>query len=387
MLATRCKFVILALAWATAASAITISVQKDGSGDFTLIQPAFDAAAPGDTVLIGPGEFTESTFVRPPGWGWDVETFGLISAADLTIIGAGSGLTIVGSPVYRGQNNTLSPKCFFRYISGGAVRISGLTLRGCYDGMYTTGVLYMEDCGLVDNRFGLSWFNSGSGGWIKRTRMAVVSAIMAPVSFDIGYGASGDVLLEDSYFGNGGVLRAFQGAVLKNCEFAGLNVYSGAHIVMANCVAIPGANSGVIMGMGGNALCEVRDSVLRGQYAALVVDSSGPGGRFVVNRCQLEGGVHGVLHSGRGAGSCVINGCDFVKGAGPMVECAVSDTEVIHDLTNNYWGTTDEPMIQSWIVDSSDNPNIAATVLYSPFAGQLLPTEPTTWGDLKATFR
>jgi hypothetical protein len=240
---------------------------------------------------------------------------------------------------------------------------------------------------LVDNRYGLSWFNSGSGGWIKRTRMEVVSPIMSPTSFDIGYGASGGVLLEDNYFGNGGVLRSFQGAVVRECELHGLGIYSGAHIAVLNCVTIPGTNSGITLTMGSNSVCEVRNSALRGGYAAIAVDSSAPGARFVVDNCSLEGGAHGILYSGSGAGPCVITGSQFVKGSGPMVECAPSSTVVTHDLSHNSWGTASESEIQSWIIDHNDAANIGATVLYLPFVEQPVPTEHTNWGDLKASFR
>lgn len=60
---------------------------------------------------------------------------------------------------------------------------------------------------------------------------------------------------------------------------------------------------------------------------------------------------------------------------------------VTHDLRNNFWGTTSETDIQSWIIDSNDDPSIHATVLYTPFAGQSVPTESTSWGDLKALWR
>jgi hypothetical protein len=56
-------------------------------------------------------------------------------------------------------------------------------------------------------------------------------------------------------------------------------------------------------------------------------------------------------------------------------------------MSDNYWGTTDEVTIQSWIIDHSDNPQIGGTVLYSPFAGQSVPAESTTWSDLKVLFR
>ncbi|MFH2054054.1 MAG: hypothetical protein ABIK96_16485, partial [bacterium] len=56
--------VILAMApaWpgAAPASARTLCVERDGSGNFTEIQPAIDAAASGDTILIGPGEYLET---------------------------------------------------------------------------------------------------------------------------------------------------------------------------------------------------------------------------------------------------------------------------------------------------------------------------------------
>lgn len=44
---------------AGSASARTWRVEKDGFGDYTTIQPAVDAAAPGDIVLIGPGRYLE----------------------------------------------------------------------------------------------------------------------------------------------------------------------------------------------------------------------------------------------------------------------------------------------------------------------------------------
>ena len=141
------------------------------------------------------------------------------------------------------------------------------------------------------------------------------------------------------------------------------------------------------MALGYGAYCGIEDSVLRRDYATLVIDQSAPGSRFVVENSRLEGGLHGVLYSGDGAGACEIHNCDLVKGSGPMVECAFSTTQVTHDLSNNYWGTTSESDIQGWIYDHTDNPGRGATVIYSPFAGQSVPTESTSWGDLKALFR
>ncbi len=70
-----------------------------------------------------------------------------------------------------------------------------------------------------------------------------------------------------------------------------------------------------------------------------------------------------------------------------MVRCGQGGPSITHDMRYNYWGTTDEATIQFWIIDHMDNSSIGATVLYSPFAGQSVPTESTSWGDLKALFR
>ena len=89
------------------------------------------------------------------------------------------------------------------------------------------------------------------------------------------------------------------------------------------------------------------------------------------------------------ADAITIHGSDLHKGSGAVITCIrpAAWGAVIHDLTNNYWGTTSAADIQAWIIDSNDDANIAATVLYSPFSGEALPTESTTWGELKALWR
>ena len=57
------------------------------------------------------------------------------------------------------------------------------------------------------------------------------------------------------------------------------------------------------------------------------------------------------------------------------------------DFTNNYWGTTNSAVIDAMIQDVNDDPDIHCTVNYSPFAQMAVPTESTSWGDLKAMFR
>lgn len=386
-MASRIYLLVALMLLADLAGSATISVQRDGTGDYMTLQPALDAVAAGDTVVIGPGEYTEWTMERLAGYNWDVKTFGRVKCQNLTLIGSGADETIIGPTTYEGTTSTFSPKCIAYDLRSGDLYVRDLTVRNCYEGVSLGGTLHMDRCRVVDCRQGVFWGDVGSGGSIRNSRIEVFAPILGPISFDIGAGGGGgNLVLEDTYWATGAVIRGVQGAVIRNCDIGGIGLYSGTAAYIYNCRTVA-ANSGVLQVLGSGAYCEIHDSELKGQYAALTIDETAPGSRFVVDNTRLEGGAHGVLFSGNGAGACTIHNCDLVKGTGPIVECAVATVPVTHDLTDNYWGTTSEADIQNWIVDHADNSSIGATVLYSPFAGQSVPTESTSWGDLKALFR
>lgn len=92
----RILFMIAALAAANTALGATWHVARDGTGDFSVIQAAVDAAASGDTIMIGPGRYNEGAIVVTPGWTEFVRV--LIRQPELTLIGAGHEQTIIGPP-------------------------------------------------------------------------------------------------------------------------------------------------------------------------------------------------------------------------------------------------------------------------------------------------
>jgi hypothetical protein len=371
------------------ATAATITVRKDGTGDYMVLQQALDVAASGDTVLVGPGEYTESSMVRLNGHGFDSEIFGHVRANNVTLIGAGMGVTIIGPETYYGSPSHDTPKCIAKDAEGGWTCISDLTLRNCYLGMYVDGVLHVDRCEILDNYIGVGWFNVGSGGWIKDT--TIIASAPPGVGGALSFGGlpqGSDITIENCHLGWPSTVRGVQNCVIRDCTFNGLSLYGGAEVYMERCVGML-PYGGVNIVLGGGAYCEIRDCELRSAVSAspIAIDSDAPGNRVVAENCLIEGGASATVYLGSGAGPCQIRNCDLVKGSGPMVECAFSTTQVTHDLSNNWWGTTSEAEIQAWIYDRADNPGRGGLVNYRPFAGQSVPTEATSWGELKASFR
>lgn len=383
--------IIMLLCCAASVTATTITVRKDGTGDFTVLQQALSAAADGDSVLIGPGEFTEMPWVRIPGWSWDVRSCGYIEADNLTIIGSGQDQTLIGPTVYSANNSIASPKAIF-YGGGGLLRLQGLTLRNCYEGILMRGTLYIDECAVENNYHGAFWEAVNSGGMIRNTVFGASSPSFPTAVTIFSNGSGSGILMEHCHVDQSEtIIDRIQGMTIIDCQFTnyiiGLSIYGNARVNLVQSEIANMSSYGIRFALGAGGYCEVRDSDIAGGISALDTGGNATGGRFVVYGSRLTGGSAAVLHARNRPGACIIRNCDLIKGSGPVVQCGPSYVTVTHDLANNYWGTVSEADIQSWIVDHNDDSNIPATVLYQPFVGQPVPSETTTWGDVKALFR
>jgi Right handed beta helix region len=85
---------------ANAASATILRVEKDGTGDYAVIQDALDAAAPGDTVLVGPGRFDTFRLRNSTVDNFAFQGIIHITTDDLVVLGAGSGQMVIGPVVH-----------------------------------------------------------------------------------------------------------------------------------------------------------------------------------------------------------------------------------------------------------------------------------------------
>lgn len=387
----RCFLAIMLLVCGPAVAA-TITVERDGTGDFMVLQEALNAAADGDTVRLGPGDFTEMPWTRLPGWSWDVRSCGRVMADDVTIIGAGPELTRIGPAAFAANRNLFSPKAITHTEHSG-LRLQDLTIRNCYDGVHLGGTLEMENCVVDNNVIGVFWSASGTGGRISDTSIRGAAPSLAPIALRISPYAGGGagILIERCEVRGAETIIYTPDTTIIDSSFLdsrpGLSKNGSGNLTLHGCT-VDVSVIGVIFALGSNATCEINDCDIAGGLAALDAgEFDGPYGQFIVRNSRLRGGSTAVIDGGYRPRALLISGCDIYKGSGPVIRCYSTNDAVTHDLRNNYWNTTSEADIQSWIIDHNDDPNIPATVLYLPFVGMPVPTETTSWGDLKASFR
>lgn len=177
-----------------------------------------------------------------------------------------------------------------------------------------------------------------------------------------------------------------ENATVADCSFdrgvVGCQFESGATGSLLNCTFTDQANVGI--------------NIITGSVVTLLgnrVSGSGINLRLRAGSAVtgwdnvLSGGWYATIHSSRG--SLDLHGGHILNAGGPTVllDAFLYPPLQTFDLTNNYWGTDSAETIAGWIIDNDDDGSVYARILYAPFVGQPVPTESTTWGDLKASYR
>lgn len=366
-------------------------VEKDGSGDFTVIQDAADAADDGDVIQIGPGLFDDYT----------THSFGtaniiLDGQKSLTFIGSGSGVTLIGPEQYAGEPNSFGFGC----LSGPAtVRIENLMVAN-YNArgidMYNAN-FEMSDC-IIENCYkgvGLFTVNasiencqflngplatSSSAMWCRSPHLLVrnveVHNYVSGINFD--YSGSTDVLITDCLFDGGefgyvGSRATFgAGGTIENCYFTNWRNYafvaggSGTIIFRNNVVEnCNGDGPGNGVGFEGCENLTMHDNIISN-----------------CNKCIFVGQANGQ--------ELIFNNHFFRKpGDGYFVKCLSYwpyGPDYVN-LGNNYWGTTNTDEIDQWIFDGNDDPLVEMFINYMPLADGPVSTEKKTLDGVKALYR
>jgi hypothetical protein len=376
---------VLILAGGDASYGRVWQVELDGSGDFTDIQPAVEAAAPGDTIMIGPGRF--DTFHDCVAPAWTEDAIVALVQDDLTFIGAGQDQTFIGPEEYY-YSNAADPKAFCS-VDGYSARIQDLTVENIEQGIYWwRGKLEVSDCsfsGGVSSR-GLLLFLDG--GTIENCQVDIENS---GVGIGCGYTDSLNV-----------VGCVFQGPGMGFSTGAGVG-----EVNILNC-QFRGNSNGLVFAYG--CFGKIRNVEILGtlSQALQIWYNDFP---VELENIHIDGGRYGLIVDGVDA--------DIVRGTSVIVEnttieaiwlAASANVFLQHshilpaegigvhlsgylndymtlDFTGNYWGTSDPDSIAAMIVDSNDDSNIHGTVLFEPFADGPLPTEKKSLGGVRAMFR
>jgi hypothetical protein len=366
------------------AVATTWRVELDGSGDFSDIQPAVDAAAAGDTILVGPGRF--DTLLPAPGKADFAQAVVVIGQADLTIIGAGRDLTLIGpeswyAPVgawpagIRGGGDqvlrlrSLTVEHLPRAVewAAGSVDLGDCLLRGGGFGFY--GLFSGAAQGVVQDCAFETTEEDGFAVWLEQS----TSFAIADTRFDgigvgvaVGGAAQGVSIAGCAFSGSFAAITFGDGASgsVSDCSVAGAAVMSlgvtGGAQVTVDGLMVDGGDNGISAGSG--AVVTVHASALEHTLAACV---SVTGDAVVTMH-----GSHLLPNTGFGVSSFLYPGAP-----------------VVLDFTGNFWGTTDNAAIAALIHDSVDDAAIHCTVDFAGASATPLGETPTSWGDLKASFR
>ncbi|MCA9751646.1 MAG: right-handed parallel beta-helix repeat-containing protein [Gemmatimonadetes bacterium] len=160
------RAITIALVATCPSFAATLAVRPDGSGDFTAIQAAVDAAVDGDVLDIGAGTYQEQVVVSK-----SIDLIGASGASATTIDGnhATRALTFVGDLVANVEGLTLANGDPTPQNSGGGLRVESgavVTARECvladnqasFGGagffVWTGAHLSLEDCEIRGNHAG-----------------------------------------------------------------------------------------------------------------------------------------------------------------------------------------------------------------------------------------
>jgi hypothetical protein len=386
---------------ATQANARTWHVERDGSAEFTTIQPAVNAAAPGDSIAIGPGRYTEWHVAEGfPQWMAYVQT-----DKDLTFIGAGIGQTIIG-PEDVFEFNLNDRICgFFSIANNIRLTVNDLTVANVmlYGIYLENGRLELHRCEILGCVEKGIYAICPSGGWVR------------DCSFhDNGlWGQQAGTALE--------FYEPSIGVEVDNCNFVhnygdGIaSFWAGCRDIDISDCTIDQGNNGVVFADGASGAvrnCTISNQSIQGillaQAGHLILEDN-----FVTAFDQTHARHYGVtvwtdIQSLTMRNNVVISNYCVLLFTAEVLDGDVSQNHFLREtdttwwvrtstywplpnpriikLENNYWGTTDTALLGQWIYDGNDNPDVDIFMDYLPLADGPVQTESTTWGAVKALF-
>ena len=379
--------------------AATWSVEQDGSGDFTVIQEAVDAAAAGDVIMIGPGRYTVlSTQNSIPA------VAHLPGDRDLTLIGAGADATILSGEGLDGTLSVTGLRCYapsghhleirdmgFEHFANWAIEANGgrIDVSGCNVAASSSYGFFIrsesggriETCSLRPCFVGINVGTSGDAGFAV-SNCDIQGARSGMVIADGGQ----QIVVEDSFIASANravFCDIYSQSTIRRCQISvhaeTLPTYHVVGVLVSGCAQVELIDNSI------THFCAV-DSDIHWATAIAVYEPlsqlTGTGNAVSSNICTIQMSDRPLLSFSENDILITDESAMFVR----VVSEAGAAAPGTASLANNYWGTTDEGYVSDRIHDAVDDPALDIIVEFLPMAGGSVPTENTGWGDLKATY-
>ena len=387
-MAVRILLVVTVVAGMIAESeARTWFVEKDGTGDYAIIQDALDAAASGDTIRIGPGRFEDFYPYTYPGG--DYLIIANVEVGSLTIIGSGSGSTILGPTTYPEpypDPHTIGVD-YIRQDEDELLRIENVAFENLRTCVYVenSGRLSISSCTFEGGDRAICTYSSG-----------VVSSceFRDIVRGVISFSPADSVVVEGSSFLNtrekGVLFQATGTGVVANCTFRAGDSRGGGVLFDRSGGAVYGCT---IEGMDHAIymlypyMPEITDNEIRSYWHCINSNSEA----FIAEGNLFSSEAGPVIRFFPNGLPHYIRNNHILRGTNYAVEipgCLSAEPAVI-DMSGNWWGTTERDSIAAWIYDGNDQqfPPLECYVDFEPFLDAPVPSKKKSFGGLKAMYR
>ncbi|HKI82874.1 MAG TPA: right-handed parallel beta-helix repeat-containing protein, partial [Candidatus Krumholzibacteria bacterium] len=346
----------------------TWHVEKDGTGDFAIIQAALNWCAPGDTVLVGPGRYD---YHAPFDFGALTEdTYAVVDVPNVTLRGTDRDAVIIGPEVFT-KINSREPNGVATSSNAGGFRLENLTVENVVEGVTILVQADATDCVVRDCESGAVVFSDEVNTFTRCEFLDCPDHSLAC------YLQGNRVVLDHCHFEayvpfpgaqspGGVVISQAHNVLVTDCSFQGdafLNFQMFADGTIQNSTF----DSGGIGLLDGSAHIEGN---IMGHTPLSNVLANGYG-VVTGSRNVFGGGEDGTLYLS--TNSVELHDNHILNGGGYTVKINSYDSpDSTLDLTNNWWGTADSTQIATWIRDVHDDPKYNIEVKFAPFADQPL---------------
>jgi hypothetical protein len=379
--------IVAALANLGTASAASWRVEQDGSGDFLALQPAVNAAASGDTILIGPGWYQELNWVDHFGTPIEVAAY-WTDDKDLYFIGTSAAEVKVGPPNYVRYLD--GPQGIFQEGSfRNSIFVSDITFVNLYIGADSFGTIKVERCVFDTGGIGVTG-NEGENCFVKNSTFVNLTNGSCNFFSCVSADVEDCVLGADVYFGG------VDSGNIRNCTGTGTHLasyYQSSGVVEGNDVTCT-INSCIAVNESG--IVDIRNNHLRG--GSMGISIAGPSTHVTLENNTIESPTSHNIQIFSGA-SLVATENDFIKANGTgnyfvrINSYPGGATPTVISMENNYW--SDEltgPFVSAFqigfhIWDFNDNPSEKAIIDFEPFSTQSVPVEKQSFGSFKSLYR